>query len=137
MGESGFEPGPHHLAHERRWRVVGAARATLVGIHHAFKHTAEHVGSDELAGVVLADGEVESLEQIIERVTPVAVAPDGRAVLPLQHRRLEQAAIEEWDRAQRARRCAALRRRPIQRAKTERVEEGAMKVAPGSERPIE
>ena len=97
VGEGGFESCTHHLVNKKGGRVVAPARGPFIGVHHAFEHSAEHVGCDEFSGIMLADREVKSLEQLVERVAPLGVAPDGRAVPPLQHGGLEQTAVEEWD----------------------------------------
>src|SRR5437773_10892218 len=137
MGERGLEPRSDHLTHEKGRRIVAPAGPPFVGVHDAFEHAAEHVGRDEFAGIMFADRKVKTLEQLVERIAPLAVAPDRRAVPPLQRRGLEQPAVEEWDLAQAPSDCAALRGRPIQRSETERVEKGAVKVAPAGDRPIE
>ena len=109
----------------------------LVGIHDALEHAAQHVRRDEFAGIVLAHGEVEALEQIVEGLPPIGVAPYRGPMRPLEARRLEQTAVEEGDVAQSARRAAAGGWRPIQGAEAQRVEERAMKVAAGGERAVE
>src|SRR5439155_24879551 len=82
-------------------------------------------------------GEVEPLEQVVERVPPIGVAPRRWAMLALEWRRLEQSPVEEWDPAQRSCGAAASRRRPIQRAKAQRVQERAMKVPAARDRTVE
>jgi hypothetical protein len=89
MRQRGLESGAHQLAHQRGGRVVAAARAPLIGIHHAFEHAAQHVGRDELTGIVLAHREMKALEQIVEGRAPIGVAPHGGAVPALECRRLE------------------------------------------------
>ena len=137
MSQRGLESRANHLAHEKRRCVVAPARSSFVGVHHAFEHTAKHVRRDEFAVIVLADGEMESLEQLVERVAPLGVGPDGRAVPPFERRGLEESAIEEWDLAQCPRDGAPVRRGAIQRAEAEGVQKGAMKVTPGGERTVE
>src|SRR5206468_8665636 len=97
MSQRGLESRANHLAHEKRGCVVAPARSSFVRVHHPFEHTAKHVRRDEFAVIVLADGEMESLEHLVERVAPLGVGPDGRAVPPFERRGLEESAIEEWD----------------------------------------
>src|SRR2546425_1491855 len=128
IGQRGFEARTHHSPDQRRRGVVAAARPAFVGIHDTFEHATQHVGRDEFAGIVLADGEVEALEQIVERGAPVAVAPNRGAVLSLEGRGFEQPAIEEWDLAERTSGSSALSGRAIEGAEAQRVKKGAMKV---------
>src|SRR2546426_5823023 len=60
--------------------------------------------------------EMESLEQPVERVAPVGVAPADRALAPLERCGLEQPAVQKRQAAQRASRAGAPGRRPIQGA---------------------
>ena len=92
-GECGFQARVDQLAHQRRGRVVAAACAPLVRIHHAFEHAAEHVGSDEIAGIAFADGEMKALEELVEGVAPIAIDPDCRTMVALERSRLEQPAV--------------------------------------------
>src|SRR5256885_15292514 len=97
MREYCLQPGPQDLADERRGSIVAAARASFLGLHDALEDAAEHVRSDEFSGVVLADGEVKTLEQIVEGGAPIAVPPDSRAESALERGRLEETAVEEGD----------------------------------------
>ena len=84
MREYRFESCPDHFTHQRCRGVVAPARPPVVRVHHAFEHAAQHVRRYELAGIVLAHGEVKALEQVVERVAPIGVAPHRRAMLPLE-----------------------------------------------------
>ena len=73
--ERGLEPRPHELPHERGRRVEAAAHAALVRIHHPFEHAAQHVRCDRLTRIGLIHGKVEPLEQLVEGLAPLHVAP--------------------------------------------------------------
>ena len=132
-----LEGRPHHLSHQRRGSVIAAARAALGGIHHPLEHPAEHIGCDEIGVLGLAHREVEPLEQRVEGVAPVDVAPIGGPVAALQRRGLEQAAVQERHPAQRAGAGRALGRSPVERTETQRVQDLAMKGAAGGQRGVE
>src|SRR2546429_5950209 len=137
VDEHCFQSRAHDLTHQRRGSVVAAARAPLLGLHDALENAAKHVWGDELSGIVLPDGEVESFEEIVERGAPIPVAPDGGTATAFERGRLEQAAVEEWDRPKRSRGGATPISRPIQRTEAEGVEKGAVKVPARREGPIE
>src|SRR5712691_10965913 len=137
VDEHRLQSRSHDLTHQRCRSVVAAARAPLLGLHDAFENAAEHVWGDEFSGIVLADGEVEPFEEIVERGAPIPVAPDGGTATAFERGRLEQAAVEEWDRAKRLRGGAAPISRPIQRTETECVKKGPVKVPARREGPIE
>src|SRR5256885_9243193 len=59
-------------------------RSTLFPYTTLFRSAAQHVRRYELAGIVLAHGEVKALEQVVECVAPIGVAPHRRAMLPLR-----------------------------------------------------
>src|SRR2546423_14499023 len=84
VGQYGLEAGAHDLTDQGGRGVVAAAGPPFVRVHHSLEHATEHVGSNELAGVMLPYREVESLKQVVERAAPVTIAPDRRAVSPLQ-----------------------------------------------------
>src|SRR6266849_9123041 len=128
VDEHRLQSRSHDLTHQRRRSVVAAARAPLLRLHDALEHAAEHVWGDEVSGIVLADGEVESFEEVVERETPIPVAPDGGTATAFERGRFEQAAVEEWDRPKRLRGGAAPIGRPIQRTEAECVEKGPVKV---------
>ena len=136
-GERGLEPGAYDFAYQRRRRVVAAAGPSLARFHDSLKDAAKHVRCDEVARVVFADGEVKSFEEIIECAAPVGVAPDRRSMLPLEPGWFEQAAVQERDLAEGASGGAAPAGRAIERAKTQRMQERAVKVMPARQRPIE
>ena len=71
MSQRGLESRANHLAHEKRGCVVAPARSSFDRVHHPFEHTAKHVRRAEFAVIVLADGEMESLEHLVERVSPL------------------------------------------------------------------
>src|SRR6267143_42158 len=137
VDEHRLQSRSYDLTHQRRGSVVAAARAPLLGLHDAFEHAAEHVWGDEVSGIVLADGEVESLEEIVERGAPIPVPPDGETATAFERGWLEQAAVEEWDRPKRLRGGAAPIGRPIQRTEAECVEKGPVKVPARREGAIE
>jgi len=137
MGEYGFQSGPHDLADERRGSIVAAARASFLGLHDALEYAAEHVRSYEFSGVVLADGEVKTLEQIVEGGTPIAVAPDSGAEPALEGCRLKETAIEEGDLPERSGRGSTPISGPIQRTEAECVQEGPVEVTTRGQRSIE
>ena len=127
--QHGLEPRTHDLPHQRGRRVIAAAGAPFGGIHHPFEHPAQHVGRDRVAVFGLARGEMKPLEQAVERVAPVAVAPSRGPVAPLQGRRLEQAAVQERQAPERAGRAAAVDGRAVERPEAQRVEHPAVKRA--------
>src|SRR6185503_6552938 len=116
------------FADERRGRVVAAAGAPLVRIHHAFEDTAEHVGRHQLAAVGLTDREVEALEEIVEGRAPIGIAPERWSVAALERRWLEQSAIQKRQAAQGAGAAATQVRGPVQRAEAECMQKRAMEV---------
>src|SRR5438105_12564450 len=128
MREYCLQSGPHHLADERRGSIVAAAGASFLGLHDALEYAAEHVRSDEFSGVVLADGEVKALEQIVECGAPIAITPDSGTDTALERGRLEETAIEERDLSERSGGRSAPIGGPIQRTETERVQEGPVEV---------
>jgi len=71
---------------------------------------------------------VESLEQIVERVTPVGVTPDRGPVAALEGRRLEESTVQERHAAEGAGPRAATGHRPVQDTEAEGVKKGAVKV---------
>src|SRR2546426_11522970 len=77
--------------------------------------------------------EMESLEQPVDRVAPVGVAPADRALAPLERCGLEQPAVQKRQAAQRASRAGAPGRRPIQGAEAQRIEHLAVEVAPAGD----
>src|SRR5207247_8920367 len=85
-------------------------------------------GCHEIAVVRFARREVESLEQVVERVTPVGVAPAGGAVAALQGGGLEQTAVQERQPSQGAGGTRSLGRGPVERAEAQRVEHLAVEV---------
>src|SRR5207237_10016467 len=97
MREYCLQSGAHQLADERRGSIVAAAGASFLGLHDALEYPAEHVRSDEFSGVVLADGEVKTLKQIVEGGAPIAVPPDRGAESALEGGRLEETAVEGGD----------------------------------------
>src|SRR2546426_186702 len=129
--ERRLEPGPHQLAYQGGRRVVAPARAPLVGVHDALEHAAEDVGGDVVAIFLLAHREVEPLEQRLERIAPIGVAPLRRAVAALEGGRLEQAAVQERQLAEGAGAAGAVTRRPVERAETQRVEDVPVEAAAG------
>jgi len=135
--EHGLEPGTHDLPHQRGRRVIAAAGTPLGGIHHSFEHPAQHVGRDRVAVFGLARREVKPLEQVVERVAPVAVAPARGAVAPLQGRGLEQAAVQKRQAAERPGRAGAVGGRAVERPETQRVEHPAVKRTPGRDAVVE
>src|SRR5213078_832642 len=113
-------------------RVVAAAGVTVDGVHHSLEHPPQHVGRDELARVVLAYREMESLEHVVERLAPSRVGPDRRTMLPLERRRFEEPAVQEGHPAERGGALTASGHGPVQDAETERMKEDTVEVqAPG------
>src|SRR5256714_754244 len=137
MREYCLQSGPHDPADEKRGSKVAAARPSFLGLHDALEDAAEHVRSDEFSGVVLADGEVKTLEQIVEGGAPIAVPPDSRAESALERGRLEETAVEEGDLPERSGRHAAPIGGPIQRTEAECVQEGPVEVTTRGQRSIE
>src|SRR5256886_12707140 len=76
---------------------------------------------------------MESLEQPVERVAPVGVAPADRALAPLERGGLEEPAVQKRQAAQCASRAGAPGRRPIQGAEAQRIEHLAVEVAPAGD----
>src|SRR5207237_255498 len=136
MREYCLQSGPHDLADERRGSIVAAARASFLGLHDALEYAAEHVRSDEFSGVVLADGEVKTLEQIVEGGAPIAVPPDSGAESALERGRLEETAVEEGDLPERSGCRPAQLGGPIQRTEAECVQEGPVEVTTRGQRSI-
>src|SRR5207244_3021160 len=83
------ETRSHDFSHEGGRRVVAPTAPPLDGIHHALEYPAQHVGRDGVAALLLPRGKVKTLEQIVERVTPVEVRPARRPEAPLERGRLE------------------------------------------------
>src|SRR5207245_7898115 len=84
-----------------------------------------------------AHRKVEALEHGVERFAPVGIAPHDGAVPALEGGGLEQAAIQEWQPAQRPRGGRALCRRAVQGSEAEWMEDRAVEVAPPGERLVE
>src|SRR5438034_11068860 len=80
---------------------------------------------------------MESLEQPVERVAPVGVAPADRALAPLERGGLEEPAVQKRQAAQCASRGGALGGRPIQGAEAQRIEHLAVEVVPAGDGLIE
>ena len=125
-----LEPRPHQLAHQRRWRVVAAAALPLLRVHHALEHPAEHVGRHQILPVALAHREVKPLEQLVERVAPLRVAPLGRPVPPFQGSGLEQPTVQERQAPERACGARAVAQPAVQRAEAQWIEHAPLKPAP-------
>src|SRR5207245_3841956 len=89
VDQRGRETGTHDLSDQCRRGVVTAAGTALGRIHYAFEHAPQHVRCDGVAPLRFARREVESLEQLVERVAPVGVAPPGRAMTPFEGAGLE------------------------------------------------
>ena len=68
-GQGRREGRVQHAAHQRRRSVEGARGAAQVRRHDAFEHPSQHVWRDSLPGP-LGDGEVEPLEELVERIPP-------------------------------------------------------------------
>src|SRR5438105_6807444 len=137
MREYCLQSGPHHLADERRGSIVAAAGASFLGLHDALEYPSEHVRSDEFSGVVLADGEVKTLKQIVEGGAPIAVPPDRGAESALEGGRLEETAVEEGDLPERSGRGSTPISGPIQCTEAECVQEGPVEVTTRGQRAIE
>ena len=137
VDQRGLEPGAYDLPHQRGGRVVAAAGAPLGGIHHALEHAAQHVGGDHVAVFGLARRKMESLQQVVERVAPLGVAPPRGAVAPLQGGGLEQAAVQERQPAERPSRARAVGGGAIKGPEAQRVEDPAVKRPPGGDAVVE
>src|SRR5439155_21776185 len=81
--------------------------------------------------------EVQPLEQLLERSPPVGAVPRGDALTALQRGRLEQAAVQERQVAERLRSARALAGRLIERSEAQRLEHVALKAAPQRETLVE
>ena len=114
--------------HQRGRRVIGARCAPLIRRHHALEHAPQHVRGDATP-IALLDGEVEPLEQPVERVSPERIG-NVAAEAPLEGVRLEQPAIEEGNRAELGGDAPSLCRRAIERAEEERSQQVAVEPAP-------
>src|SRR5207237_8796056 len=97
MREYCLQSGAHQLADERRGSIVAAAGASFLGLHDALEYPAEHVRSDEFSGVVLADGEVKTLKQIVEGRAPITVPTDSAPESAVEGDRLAVTAVEDGD----------------------------------------
>jgi hypothetical protein len=62
--------------------------------HHSFEHTPEHVRRHTAGRHIFGYREMESLEQLIERITPEIIS-DVSLEPALQRVRLEQPSIQE------------------------------------------
>jgi hypothetical protein len=92
--------------------------------HYSLEHPPEHIRG-YLAVLPLRHSEVKSLEQPVERISPelvgnVCLKPSFQGVW------LEEAAIQEWNRAKCSARSAPNLLRAVQGAKEERAQEVAM-----------
>ncbi len=94
----GREAFGQQALHQRGRGVVGARCAPLIRRHHALEHAPQHVRGDA-APIGLIDGEVEPLEQPVERVSPERIG-NVAAEAPLERVRFEQPAVEEGNRAE-------------------------------------
>ena len=122
------------MANQGRRGVVRARGAALLRRHDAFEDSAEHVGSDT-APLTLGDGEMKALEETVEGVAPqgvLDVAPNPA----LEWMRLEQAAVEEGNRAEGERRSAPLGDGTVESAEKQRPEQISMDSPASGEAPV-
>jgi len=136
MGERGFESRANHLAHEKRGRVIAPLVLRSSGSITPSNTRPSMSGATKFRRHRARDGEVKSLEQLVERVAATRCCSRQLARAAVQAEGSKSPPLRNGS-CQRPARLRPLRRWAIQRAKAQRVEEGAMKVSAGRERPVE
>lgn len=108
-----------------------------IGVHHPLEYPAQHVRPDRgTAGIVFLDGEVITLEQLVEGVSPEVIGEAWRPS-PFQGMAIEQPAVQKRNPTEPERRSPARRGRPIQGSEEEGSQEPILDAAPTAEAPVE